>query len=139
MTAHLVIDASMSGSWCFPEEATPLSEAVFDSVARSGASVPMLWMFEMASILAVGERRGRLEAAAAAVIRDALVDLPIELDQTRTLRTISDLVDLARKYDLTTYDASYLELALRTGATLATRDAALEHAAQRAGVPLFSV
>jgi len=138
MTPHLVIDASVSGSWCFPDEASPLSEAVLESVARSGAVVPTLWMYEMASILAIGERRGRIEAKAAVVIREALADLPIQPDQTRTLRTISHLVNLAQEHDLTPYDASYLELAMRSGSALATSDAALKRAGERAGVPLFS-
>ena len=137
MTPSLVIDASVSGSWCFPEEASTLSEAALEAVTRSGAVVPTLWMFEMANVLGVGERRGRIGAEAAAVIREALADLPIQLDGTRTLRSISDLTDLAREFDLTAYDASYLELAIRTGSTLATRDVALMRAATRAGVPLF--
>jgi predicted nucleic acid-binding protein len=138
MTPSLVIDASVSGSWCFPEEASTLSEAVLEAVTRAGAVVPALWMFEMTNVLGVGERRGRIGAEAAAVIREALADLPILLDGTRTLRSISELMDLAREFDLTAYDASYLELAIRTGSTLATRDVALMRAATRAGVPLFS-
>jgi predicted nucleic acid-binding protein len=139
LTRRLVIDGSVSGGWCFPDEASPLTEAVFEEVARSGAIVPALWLYEMANILTVAEQRGRIEARNAAVIRDALSDLHIELDHTRTLRSLPALAELARDHRLTGYDAAYLELALRTGSTLATLDGALERAAPQAGVLLFSL
>ncbi len=47
-----------------------------------------------------------------------------------------DLV-LAHSHSLTTYDAAYLELALRRGLPLASRDKALETAARVEGVPLL--
>ena len=45
-------------------------------------------------------------------------------------------MSLARKYQLTVYDAAYLELSLRAGIALATLDAQLEHAARAEGVAL---
>lgn len=135
MTPTLVVDASVSASWCFPNEASPLFEAVFDEVARRRALVPALWLFEMADVLTIAERRGRIASSKATVIRNALAALAIELDQTLTLHSLSVLVSLARTYDLTAYDAAYLDLALRSGATLASHDVALQQAATRAGIP----
>ena len=139
MIPRLVIDASVSGSWCFPDEASPLTEAVFEEVARVGAVVPTLWLFEMANMLTIAERRGRIASDRVEIIRDALADLPIEMDQARTLRTLPRLARLALDYDLSAYDAAYLELALRTGSRLATLDMARLKAAATAEVPLFSV
>lgn len=44
------------------------------------------------------------------------------------------VMDLARAYELSAYDAAYLELALRLGLPLATLDVRLRSAAERAGV-----
>jgi predicted nucleic acid-binding protein len=47
------------------------------------------------------------------------------------------VLTLARRYGLTVYDASYLELAERHAVPLATLDAALAQAAQRENIPLI--
>jgi predicted nucleic acid-binding protein len=47
-------------------------------------------------------------------------------------------MQIVRQYQLTFYDASYLELAIRMGAVLATQDGQLIRAALAANVPLFS-
>jgi predicted nucleic acid-binding protein len=49
---------------------------------------------------------------------------------------ILKLPDLAYTYDLTNYDAAYLELAMRRKLSLATTDQALRRAAGKAGVDL---
>jgi len=139
LTSGLVIDASVSGCWCFPDEASSFSEAVFDEVVRSGSVVPALWVLEMANLLANGERRGRIKPDRVSVIRDAMAALPIEIDQALGLRSLPTMVRTARDYDLTAYDASYLELAMRTHSPLATLDKTLKRAAAQAGVALFSV
>jgi hypothetical protein len=63
--------------------------------------------------------------------------LPIVLDEGTSARAFSDIVQLARTYQLSTYDASYLELAIRRGLPLACLDGKLKTAAA-AGVLLFS-
>ena len=61
----------------------------------------------------------------------------IRLSDETARRVGSDTAALARQYGLTVYDAVYLELAMRRGATLATTDKALAKAATSAGVPLL--
>ena len=53
-------------------------------------------------------------------------------DAARVLARTPDL--LARQYDLSVYDASYLELAIRLAVPLATQDGALAAAATKAGL-----
>ena len=139
MTPRLVVDASVSGAWCFPEEATHFTEAVLEEVGRSGGVVPTLWLFEMANLLATAERRRRIASERVEIIQVALADLPLELDQARSLRSLPTLTRLAIEHGLTAYDATYLELARRTGSRLATLDSALRDAATKAEVALFSV
>jgi predicted nucleic acid-binding protein len=100
--------------------------------------VPALWVVEMANVLAMAERHGRLDAARVGRFLDALLALPVTLDHGATATIGPALVRLARVHRLTAYEASYLELAVRTGLPLATRDAALRRAADGAGVTLFS-
>jgi predicted nucleic acid-binding protein len=136
--AALVIDASVSAAWFLEDETSSLTEAALDQVVRDGAAVPAVWPFEMANVLVMAERRGRIGSARAANIRVALLALPVHIDDAETLSLVSAIVGMARAHRLSAYDAAYLELSLRTGLALATRDAALRAAAARLGVPLFA-
>jgi predicted nucleic acid-binding protein len=51
---------------------------------------------------------------------------------------LGEILLLAREQQLSTYDASYLDLAMRAGLPLASRDSALLQAADRCGVEEFS-
>jgi predicted nucleic acid-binding protein len=61
-----------------------------------------------------------------------LAELPISIDTT--VPSPAQLFDLALRYDLASYDALYLDLALRRSLPIATQDQALAHAAMVAGV-----
>jgi predicted nucleic acid-binding protein len=126
-----VLDASTTAAWCFPDEDDPAADLAFDRIADEPAIVPALWWAEIRNILIVGERRGRIDAAETVRFLADLDRLPIETDRTPA----SDVVlSLARRHDLTVYDALYLELAIRHSASLATLDTHLAAAAQVAGV-----
>jgi len=132
-----IVDASVAAAWCFEDEASAFTEAALDEVVRNGASVPALWIFEMANVLAMAERRGRVDAERVARFLDALLALPVRVDHREAAALAPALVRVSRAQRLTAYDASYLELAMRTGLSLATRDAALRTAAEHVGVTLF--
>ncbi|GAA1056076.1 twitching motility protein PilT [Agromyces luteolus] len=131
MTSAFVLDASVALSWCFEDEARPESDALLHRLADGGAIVPVIWEYEVANVLAVAERRGRLSEAEVARRSTLLRSLPIhvvrDLDPTSLLQT-------ARQHVLSAYDAAYLIVAEREGLPLATRDAALASAAAAAGV-----
>ena len=134
----IVVDVSVAAAWCFEDEVSAFTDAALDAVVRGGARVPALWVVEMANVLAMAERHGRLDAARVDRFLEALLALPVTLDHGAAAALAPTLLRLARVHRLTAYDASYLELALRTGLPLATRDAALRRAADRAGVTLFA-
>ena len=122
----MVLDCSVAVAWCIDDEAAPETDALLDRVRDEGAVVPMLWHLELANVLLQAERRGRLSVRDV-VARLALLDaLPIATDDEAPGRVRDGVLALARADRLTAYDAAYLELALRTGADLATKDAALE-------------
>lgn len=82
----------------------------------------------------VNERRGRLREADTTLFLRNLARLPIVIDRAPEKAAV---LALARRYGLTVYAASYLELAERHAAALATLDAALAQAAQREDIPLI--
>jgi predicted nucleic acid-binding protein len=109
----LVIDSSITLSWCFEDERTDVTTTLLYRVAETGALVPALWRLEVANGLQVAVRRGRIDAA----YRDATIgdlrDLAIDLDPETDRKAWSEILQLADRFRLTLYDAAYLELAQR--------------------------
>ncbi|MBV8740075.1 MAG: type II toxin-antitoxin system VapC family toxin [Alphaproteobacteria bacterium] len=132
-----VIDSSIALTWCFEDEASPQTDELFERVRDDGAIVPGLWHLEIANVLLQAERRGRISRADVAQRLALIADLPISIDQETVPRAWRDILSLARSEGLTTYDASYLELALRRGLPLMTKDQELADAARRIGLAVF--
>ena len=132
----LVIDSSAALSWCFEDEASPETDAVFEQVRDQGAVVPGLWHLEVANVLLQAERRGRITTGDVAMRLELIADLPIMTDDETIARAWREILALARAEGLTTYDATYLEVAIRRGLPLVTKDAALIAAAGRSGVAI---
>ena len=130
----LVLDASITLCWCFEEEATPATDQLLERLQLESAAVPMFWYLEIANVLAVAERRRRITAADTAEFIELLETLMIDLDHETPARAFGRVLDLARSERLTAYDAAYLELSMRLGVPLATKDGALGGAATRLGV-----
>ncbi|MBI5816422.1 MAG: type II toxin-antitoxin system VapC family toxin [Nitrospinae bacterium] len=124
-------------SWCFDDEEDSYADAVLESLENAEALVPAIWPLELGNVLLVGERKKRLDAASVARFLALLGGLPITVEQETPERTLNEIFSLARETGLSTYDASYLDLAMRLGLPLATQDAALMKAAKKSGVPLF--
>lgn len=120
--------------WCFEEESDDTSEAILDRLLSGGAAVPSIWTFEVANTLVVGERCKRLSKLDMWKFLEFLAALPISIDVDSTSRALGPILALAREQNLSAYDAAYLELAIREGLPLATRDAALERSAALLGV-----
>lgn len=132
-----VVDASMTTAWCFEDQMDGSAERALDLLRRDRAHVPGIWPLEVANVLAVGERRGRLTPAQSARFAELLLSLPIHVEPLDVARTWSTLLDLARRHALSAYDAAYLELAARLGVPLACSDDRLRRAAQTAGVTVL--
>ena len=132
-----VLDCSVTMAWCFHDEATPYTDGIRDSLADVRAVVPSLWPLEVANATIVGERRKRLDEARSHRFIVLLEALPIILDEETAARAFGDIAHLARAYQLSSYDAAYLELAIRRGLPLACLDGKLKAAATAAGVLLF--
>jgi predicted nucleic acid-binding protein len=127
-----VVDASVVAAWFLPNQAIPYTDRALSRLASEPVRVPCLWPFEFANILAVLERRKRLTRAQAVGILERLALLPLTVDAAPP--TVTRLLELAREHGLSAYDAGYLELALRLGVPVASRDGPLRAAAERAGI-----
>lgn len=130
----VILDSSAAVAWVMPDESTEKLRAVFEAVSRMGAIVPALWWTETANSLCMAQRRGRIDAA---FIHKALMHfakLPIQTDDETITHAWSGTLELAQTHRLTCYDATYLELAIRKSAPLATFDRELAAAARAAGV-----
>jgi predicted nucleic acid-binding protein len=133
----LVIDASVALSWCFRNEATAAGDRVLERLANETASVPAIWHLEVANVLVLSERRRRIAPTPSGEFIALLDTLAIVVDEETPLRAFGRVLDLTRTERLTAYDAAYLELALRLGIPLASKDSDLCDAAEHRGVSVL--
>ncbi len=135
--SRFVLDCSLTMAWCFADEADAVADAALDRLSEDVALAPSIWLLEVTNVLLVAERRGRINSADAARFLDLLSALPITIDETTRERAWGPIAGLGREHGLSSYDAAYLELAMREGVPLASRDAALRSAAEASGVPVM--
>jgi predicted nucleic acid-binding protein len=136
-TQEFVLDCSLTMAWYFKDQANPYAKAVRKALSRARGVVPALWPLEVANVLVLGERRLRSTQAEASKWLSYLQRVPIHVDDGTAGRAWSDILHVARSYDLSAYDAAYLELAIRLGLPLASLDDSLKAAAAAAGVAEF--
>ena len=133
----IVLDCSVTLSWIFEDETTTASEAALDRVVRDGAWVPIHFWLEVAHVLWVSERRGRLQSGQSSLFVEMLEDLQIDVDREPVDRATTTILALSRSMRLSPYDAAYVELAQRYRLPLLTNDEAMIRAATAEGVPVI--
>lgn len=138
---RFVLDNSVTMRWFFgdgkPQELVYAGK-VLDAMQEATAIVPMTWGLEVANVIAKAEEKALVTEARSGAFLEMLEDVDIEVDSATFAHALSDTLQLARRYKLSAYDASYLELALRLGLQLATLDEDLQKAAKKAGVKKFA-
>ncbi|MBW1732289.1 MAG: type II toxin-antitoxin system VapC family toxin [Deltaproteobacteria bacterium] len=137
MDSAIVLDNSVVMAWCFEDESNQYADQVLDSLQHVRAIVPSIWPLEVGNVLVVAERKERLKRTDCLRFLDLLSRLPIDIEQEGPDRLMREVYLLARDTGLSTYDASYLDLAMRKGLPLATLDKALAEAARDLNVELF--
>lgn len=135
---EFVLDSSASLIWAFADEATPAGDALLNDL-RGGlrAWVPALWHLEVSNALLGALRRGRARRADVDSFMAAMRAVDIVVDEQTHGLAWDRTFGLAESHGLTTYDAAYLELALRLGLPVATLDHALRAACAKAGVKVL--
>lgn len=136
----LVLDASAALAW-FVQRSDPAEAALADQilsvVEHQEAVVPALWFIEVVNGLLVSERRNRAGFPKIRMFLGELAAMPISEDSVGASAIQEEVLTLARRYELTAYDAAYLELSLRKGGMLATFDQRLAAAVRQAGGQVF--
>jgi predicted nucleic acid-binding protein len=133
----VVVDASMALAWLIEDEQSDAAESLRTELIRVGGLAPSGWPLEVANALLVAERRRRIHPERTASVLEELRKVPIRVANAPHEAIVDATLAVARYYNLTVYDAAYLELAIRERATIATLDDALGDAARRAGVAVF--
>lgn len=110
-----VLDNSVAMAWCFPDEATAFTEAMLDDLRETESFVPSIWPLEVANVLLVAERRQRITTAQASAFAEQLGILPITVEAVSLDDALGPILTTARAQQLSSYDASYLALAMREG------------------------
>lgn len=139
MDKRFVVDNSIVMSWCFEDEASSYADAVLDALESAHAVVPSVWPLEVANVLLVAERRRRLSRADTSRFVMLVQSLPIRVEPEAPARVMGDILALARETGLSSYDASYLDLAIRKSLPIATLDRDLRRAARRYRVPIWTI
>ena len=136
--SRFVLDCSVAAAWCLADETNEQADAILARLIDDEAVVPALWIAEVANVLVVAERNGRIEADDVEGAIGMLLELPIVIDAAEP-DAMGRACRLARDHELSAYDATYLDLAMRNRLALATFDTDLTLAAGRAGVTLLGL
>lgn len=139
MSDDFVIDNSVVMTWCFKDENIQYSDFILNKLGNVSAIVPSIWPLEVTNVLLVAERRKRISEADGIRFIALLSELQIIVDQESPERMMKEIFALARKHNLSSYDASYLDLAMRKGLPLATLDKNLLAAAKRSKVSIVKI
>jgi len=137
MENSFVVDNSVIMSWCFKDQANAYADSVLEKLAGATAYVPSVWPLHVTSVLLAAERRNYISEADSVRFINLLSGLPIFVQHESPERAMKDLFGLARAYDLSSYDASYLDLAMKKGLPLATLDQKLRKAAAAVKLPIY--
>jgi predicted nucleic acid-binding protein len=132
--AAFVLDCSIAMAWLFHDEATPKTTALLNRLANETALVPAWWFIEITNVLALAERKSRITSPQSDAFIADLGKLAIERDDEAPDRAFTHLLALCRTHRLTSYDAIYLDLAIRRSLPLATLDDDLRRTARKLGV-----
>jgi predicted nucleic acid-binding protein len=130
-----VLDCSMTMSWCFEDESNDYTDSILESLKNAKAIVPSIWSLEVANVLLLSKKHKRITDIECSSFMDALSVLPIFIDSSTTNRAMHSIFILANQVELTIYDATYLELAIREKIPLLTLDKQLLKAAKKLHIP----
>lgn len=136
MKNAFVLDCSVTMSWCFQDETNKYPESVLDSLEITKAIVPTLWNLEVSNVLLMAQKRKRITDTGIFHFLSLLEELPIIV--TPQDISMNDIILLSQKYQLTSYDAVYLNICLDNDIPLATTDKQLEKAVLNSGGKIYT-
>jgi predicted nucleic acid-binding protein len=135
---RFVMDNSVVMSWCFRDQANPYADSILERLSAAVAYVPSVWSLEVVNVLLSAERKKYISQADSVRFISLLSQLPIFVEYESPEKAMKDLLGLARAHNLSSYDSSYLDLAMRKGLPLATLDEKLRKAAANTNVSILT-
>jgi predicted nucleic acid-binding protein len=137
METRFVIDNSVVMAWCFEDKASYYADAALDYLRNVKAVVPAIWPLEVINVLLVAERKQRINQKDSMHFIHLLSLLPIEVHESYNAALMMDILLLARSHQLSSYDACYLELAVREDIAIVTQDKKMLDAAEQIQIPVL--
>lgn len=132
---NYVIDCSFSSALFLPDEKSDYVRDFFINLTSADrVLIPSLWWLETTNVLNVAMRRKRLSFNEMSTVLELLEKLPLETDITYGAHYSKNLIEITQLYKLSAYDAAYIELAVRTKATLISLDKDIIKAAKNIGL-----
>jgi len=125
------------GPLIIPDESADLNSALLPLLLSGGAHVPGIWRLEVLNLARMAVRKRRLTESQYTRAMTAISGFDVAVDQTTDRQAWTATATLSVAHNLTAYDASYLELALRLGVPLLTRDGPLARAARAETIKLL--
>ena len=135
MRRRCLVDASSVLTWVLREGPDPA--AVRQKLDGIDGVVPSLWRLEVVHAMLVRQRRKKNTVAEIRRFLSVLDAFPVEVIPDAGEQPLSRLFDVAKPHQLSSYDAVYLDAALRFRLPLLTHDRNLKLAAEREGVELL--
>jgi predicted nucleic acid-binding protein len=133
-----VIDCSFAAALFLPDKSSAQVHDFFRTATEPHEFfVPTLWWYELANVITIAERRKILKDADIEKILKLFGKFPMKTDISSGLSFVHRVYELSRIYGLSSYDAAYLELAIRLHASIATLDTQLNQAAGVSGVGTY--
>jgi predicted nucleic acid-binding protein len=133
----IVLDSSAFLGCLLPDEIIKQKNSLLDEVANQQTWVPHLFFLEISNSLWTAEKRKRLDRDTRTSLLECLGQLPFNIDNQAVFYAFNKISDLASTQNLSVYDATYLELAIRLKAKLATQDQQLLAAAHQLKVEIY--
>ena len=130
----MVIDASTALASILIDEYDAYADSALEHALTTGAIVPALWHYEVQNGLLLALRRGRIDSE---VLRRSLESIRTWNVRVELAFGFGEEIELARETGLTVYDATYIAVARRVGARLATNDRRMRAAAESIGVAIY--
>lgn len=132
-----VPDRSIATAWCLEDGCDDYADSVLGALRGTEAMASAVWPLEIANVVRVAERSKRLTKADSARFAALVRGLPVVVESLAGSETLDRVLTTGGEFGLSSYDASYLELAMRQDLALVMRDKALANARERGGVRLF--
>jgi predicted nucleic acid-binding protein len=132
-----VLDSSMTMAWAFRDETTPGTLDILELATSEACWAPGVWPLEVCNAVISAQRRGRFTSDDVPLFLDLVGRLGVSVEGLTLQHAVEDVLPLAVRQTISSYDAAYLDLALRKKAPLATLDAGLARAARASGVDVI--